>query len=92
MSVPYRKSKDGITLEVRVQPRSSRAGIEGVEGRVLRVRLTAPPHGGEANAQLLRVLARELGLRKSSLSIIKGQASRNKVVEARGVQGLPERP
>jgi uncharacterized protein (TIGR00251 family) len=92
VSVPYRKSKDGITLEVRVQPRSSRAGIEGVEGRVLRVRLTAPPHGGEANAQLLRVLARELGLRKSSLSIIKGQASRNKVVEARGVQGLPERP
>lgn len=87
-AVPFKKSKKGITIEVRVQPRSSRKGIEGVSGGALKVRLTAPPAEGEANAQLIEVLSSELGLRKTSIRIVKGLSARNKTVEIEGVQSL----
>ena len=51
------------------------------ERDVVRVKLTAPPADGEANAQLIALLSKELSIRKSAFSIIKGQTSRNKVVE-----------
>jgi hypothetical protein len=79
--IPCRKSKNGITISVRVQPRSSRKGIDRVDGDVLKVRLTAPPADGAANAQLIEVLSKELHIRKSAITIIKGPASRDKVVE-----------
>jgi uncharacterized protein (TIGR00251 family) len=85
LSLPCKKCKDGVTFEVRVQPRASRLGIEGVAGGVLRVKLTAPPAGGEANEQLVKLLADELGVRKSSVRILRGRASRNKGVEVTGL-------
>ncbi len=85
LSLPCKKGKDGVTFEVRVQPRSSRLGIEGVAGGVLRVKLTAPPAGGAANEQLVKLLADELGVRKSSVRILRGRTSRNKVVEVTGL-------
>jgi uncharacterized protein (TIGR00251 family) len=83
-SLPYKKSKNGATLNVRVTPRSSKKGIEGVEGDTLNVRLTAPPKGGAANSQLIEVLSKELGVRKSVMKIIRGHASRIKTVEISG--------
>ncbi len=88
MNIPSRKSKNGVLINVRVQPRSSKKSIEEeVEGDVVRVKLTAPPADGAANAQLIALLSKALGIRKSAFSIVKGQASRDKVVE---VQGTPE--
>ncbi len=83
MDIPFRKSKNGVLINVRVQPRSSKRSIESVEGDVVRVKLTAPPADGAANAQLIEVLSKELQIRKSAISIVKGQASRDKVVEVR---------
>lgn len=83
--LPCKRGKNGVTFEVRVQPRASRLGIEGVAGGVLRVRLTAPPAGGEANEQLVKLLADGLGVSKSSVRILRGRASRNKVVEVSGL-------
>ena len=83
MDIPFRKSKNGVLINVRVQPRSSKRSIESVEGDVVRVKLTAPPADGAANAQLIEVLSKELRIRKSAISIVKGQASRDKVVEVR---------
>lgn len=88
VDIPFKKSKKGITIEVRVQPRSSRTGIEGVSGGALKVRLTAPPSEGRANAQLIEVLSAGLGVRKSSMKILRGLSSRNKTVEIEGVDGL----
>jgi uncharacterized protein (TIGR00251 family) len=82
--IPFRKAGDGVTVDVRVRPRSSRKGVEGVEGGVLVVRLTAPPADGRANAQLIEVLSEAFGARKSDISIVKGRSSRNKVVEIKG--------
>ena len=78
-----RKSPDGATalITVRVQPRASKKGIEGVKDGALRVKLTAPPTEGEANAQLIEVLSKEFGTRKSSMRIVKGHSSRDKLVE-----------
>ncbi|MCK4911741.1 MAG: YggU family protein [Thermodesulfovibrionales bacterium] len=92
MDIPCRKSKNGVCISVRVQPRSSKKGIDRIDGDVLRVRLTAPPADGAANAQLIEVLADEFRIRKSAFSIVKGQSSRDKIVEVEGPpEGFPSR-
>lgn len=88
MQIPFKKSKNGITISVKVQPRSSSRGIEGVQGDNVKVRLTSPPVDNAANEQLIEVLSEELGVRKSSISIIKGMSSRQKVIEIKGVYNI----
>jgi uncharacterized protein len=85
MQIPFRKTKEGITIEVKVEPRSSRKGIAGVMDNILKVKLTAPPVGGEANEQLIEVISDATGVRKSDIRIIRGHSSKKKVVELRGV-------
>lgn len=88
MEIPFKKTKEGITIWVKVQPRSSKKGISGVSGEALRVRLTSPPVDNAANEQLIEVLSVELGVKKSAISILRGQSSRDKLVEIRGIAGL----
>jgi uncharacterized protein (TIGR00251 family) len=88
MHIPFKKSKNGIVLEVKVEPRSSKKGISGVMENMLKVKLTAPPVEGAANEQLIEVLSESFGIKKSDITIIKGQSSKRKVVEIKGVSGL----
>ena len=76
-----------ITIRVHLTPRSARDEVLGWEGDVLRARVTAPPVEGRANEALLRLLADALGVPKSSLRILQGQRSREKLV---AVDGLDE--
>lgn len=86
MNIPYRKSKNGITIEVKVEPRSSQRGIAGVmDQTILKVKLTAPPVEGAANEQLIEVIAEELKVKRSQVKVIRGQASKRKVVEISGL-------
>ena len=62
MGIPFKKTKDGITIEVKVEPRSSRAEIRGVMGSVLKVKLKSAPVDGAANRQLIELLSKEHGL------------------------------
>ena len=55
-------SSEGARLSLRVQPRASRDGIDGWQDAALRVRVTAPPVDGDANAAVARLLARALGV------------------------------
>ena len=75
-----------MRLTVRVIPRSSRNAIawEREQG-VLKARLTAPPVDGAANEALIALLAERLGLSKHSISIVRGAASRQKIVEITGM-------
>lgn len=75
----------GFRLAVRAQPRSSREAIVGVENGRLKVKLTAPPVEGEANEALCRLLAKALGLAKSSVTVVRGDASREKWLEVSGL-------
>lgn len=72
-------------VAVRVVPRSRRDEIAGERaGRVL-VRVTAPPVDGKANEAVRRVFAKALGVPRSSVTIARGETSRDKVVRVEGV-------
>ncbi len=73
-------SLDSCNLKVRVQPKASRNQVDGFEDDTLRLRVTAPPAEGKANAEVIALLAKTLGLSKSRLEIIRGHNSRDKVV------------
>lgn len=79
------EANGGVTFAVRVAPRSSRNQIVGVEGGALKIKLTAPPVEGAANAALIEFVARWLGVRRSAVSIVSGDRARNKVVRVNGV-------
>ena len=78
-------ASDGVILDVRVVPRSSKAGLAGRQGEVLRVRLHAPPVEGAANAELIDVLAEAFGLSRHQVSIVGGERSRSKRVRLAGI-------
>jgi uncharacterized protein (TIGR00251 family) len=73
------------TIRVHLTPRSARDEVLSFEGEVLRARVTAPPVEGRANEALLRLLAGTLGIPKSSLRIVRGQRSREKLVAIEGL-------
>ena len=79
----------GLRVALRVQPGASRAQIDGPvaldDGHVvLRVRVTAPPEGGRANAAVIKLLAKAWKLPKSALGLARGQAARRKSLRVAG--------
>ena len=74
------EDKECCILKVRVQPKASRNQVAGYDEGTLRLRVTAPPTDGKANAGVIALLAKTLGVSKSKLQIIRGQSSRDKVV------------
>lgn len=75
---------EGVLLHLKVQPRASRNGVEGVLGQELKVRVTAPPVDSAANAALVELLAEWLDCPKGAVAIMRGQTGRHKVVLVRG--------
>ena len=74
----------GSVLSLAVVPRSSANAVELSADGIVRVRVTAPPVDGAANAALLRLLADALGVPRSRLSIACGESSRRKRVLVTG--------
>jgi uncharacterized protein (TIGR00251 family) len=74
-------------LSVKVAPGSSTNGIQGWHGDELKVRVTAAPERGKANAAVLDVLAEALGLRRAAIRIVAGHGSSRKIVEIEGATG-----
>lgn len=72
---------------VQARPRARDEGVDVGAGDTLIVRVHAPPAEGAANARLIEVLAEALGVRKTSVRIVRGETSRHKEV---GVAGLTE--
>jgi hypothetical protein len=70
---------EGRLLTVRVEPRAPRSEVAGWRGSALRVRVTAPPADGEANRAVAALLARTFGVALSSVELVKGARSRDKV-------------
>jgi uncharacterized protein (TIGR00251 family) len=89
MTLPFKKSKNGIILKVKVEPRSSRKGISGLIGDAIKIRVHAPPVGGAANEELIEILSDEFGIKKTSIKIIKGHSSKAKVIEIEGLDSIP---
>ena len=70
----------GARIEVRVQPRASRNAISGMRAGILRIRVTAPPVDGQANAAAIALLAQALDLPKSAIRLVRGVSSREKTL------------
>ena len=70
-----------LLLIVRVKPSASNDEIVSVEGRTLSVRVKAPPEKGKANSALIELLSEALRLPKRSLTIVRGERSREKWIE-----------
>jgi uncharacterized protein (TIGR00251 family) len=79
----------GVRLAVRAQPRASREGIVGViddgaGGVALKIAVTAPPVEGEANAAIVKLLAKVLGVPKRDVRVVAGESGRTKRIEVLG--------
>ncbi len=80
-----REASGGAELEVWVQPRASRDEVAGLQGEALKVRITAPPVDGEANAALVRFLAKRLGVPRGAVTVVRGQTGRRKTLRIEGL-------
>jgi uncharacterized protein len=73
-------------LQVRVQPRARRDELAGQrEGRLV-VRVTAPPLDGRANAAVIKLIAKRLGIAPGRVRIVRGESGRDKLVEVEGLR------
>jgi uncharacterized protein len=86
---PWTVVPGGVALTVRLTPRGGRDAIDGIEvladGRcVLKARVRAPASEGEANAGLVRLIARALGVAPSSITLAAGATARIKRLSIAG--------
>jgi hypothetical protein len=81
----FRRSAQGTSIAVRLQPRASRNEVVGLHGNEIRIRLTAPPVDGAANAALTDFLAEMLGVGRAAVALVSGGSSRSKVVSIAGL-------
>jgi uncharacterized protein (TIGR00251 family) len=80
-------AKEGTLLSLRVSPGAKRTAIEGPYGEnAIKVKISAPPVDGKANAEVERFLAGLLGVPRSNVSVIRGASSRDKTVLVRGLE------
>ena len=75
-----------MRLAVRLTPRGGRDAIEGFAedeaGRpVLKARVAAPPVEGEANAALIKLIAKTLGVPKGAVRLAAGETARLKMLD-----------
>ena len=82
----YTERDGALTFPVRVVPRASRTAVAGEHDGALKVRVAAPPVEGAANAELVRFLAKQLGVSNGSVEIVGGHTSKTKVIKATGAK------
>jgi len=88
----YALRDGGVRLFVRATPGAGRDDIAGLwrggdgEER-LAVKIAAPPDKGKANAAIIKLLSKALGVSKSSLAVVAGETARLKTIE---IDGEPE--
>jgi uncharacterized protein (TIGR00251 family) len=77
--------EEPVRIAVQVQPNASQNRMARFEDGVLYVKIAAPPVKGKANQELIRFLSDFLGVSKASLTILKGERSKRKVVAIEGL-------
>lgn len=87
MSSPtfLRVQPDGVLLAVKLQPRASASEIGEPLGAELRIKVTAPPVDAAANEALIRLLAERLDCPRNRMELVRGHASRHKVIKVHGI-------
>lgn len=75
----------GVTIRVKVVPGAKREQIAGVLGDRLKIKVSAPPEGGKANAAICAIIAKTLGVKAGAVSVVSGMTNPEKVVRVEGV-------
>ena len=88
-AVPWSRTATGLRLIVRLTPRGGRDALGGVRrdqaGRAqLLARVSPPPVEGAANAALVRLVAKALGVAKFAVTLVSGETARIKTLEIAG--------
>ncbi len=82
--MPTGRHMKKTTLKVYLQPRSSRNEITGPYRDGIKIKVTAPPVEGKANEALIKILVKEFKISASSIEILKGRNSREKIIRISG--------
>ena len=90
VSKSYYWRGEDLVLNIRLHPRAKCDEIVGFHGNRLRVRVAAPAIEGKANAQLVTYLSQIFKVQKSKIEIVSGKMSRDKRVQIRTPQQLPD--
>jgi len=71
-------------IQLKVQPRASREKVVKVSSEEYKVYTTKPALDGKANKAIIELLAEFLGVKRYNIKMIRGEKTRNKIVEIRG--------
>lgn len=85
MPLKIEKHPRGLVIAVKVVPNSSRDALVGLLGDALKIKVARPPEDGKANAAVLALLARTLGVAAAQISILAGQSQPHKRILIAGV-------
>lgn len=80
---------DGLVIRLYIQPKASRDRVIGLHGDELKIAITAPPVDGQANAHLIKFIAKQFKVAKSSVIIEKGELGRHKQLRIINPQQIP---
>lgn len=76
-----------MILRVKVKPNSQRQAVHTLEDGSLVVDLKSPPTDGKANAELIKLLAREFQVLRGQIQIKAGHSSRQKLIQIDALDG-----
>lgn len=83
-----RNIEGGVSIEILVQPRASRARFGPVHGDRIKVSVTSPPVDGAANQSVIELVSRTFGVARRDVVVTSGQSSRRKTVRVLGINDL----
>jgi hypothetical protein len=84
MDAWYAIDSGGVTLELLVRPQGRRARCGAVQAGRLKVAVKAPAEKGKANAAVIKLLAKLLGVSRADVRIVRGRTGRRKTVRVKG--------
>lgn len=80
------ETKTGVILHVRAAPKAAQSKFMGLHGDAVKIAVKAPPVDGAANEELIRFLAKSLGIAKSRIEVVRGESSRTKQILLQNAQ------
>ena len=89
MATWYHWQDQTLTLRLHLQPKAKKDEFVGPHGDALKIRITAPPVDGKANAHLVKFLAHQFGVSQRQVQIVAGDSSRQKRVAISSPAKLP---
>ena len=76
--MPLRTTPKGLFLDIKATPKAAREEVAGIRNGALLVKVTAAPEKGKANAAVIALLAKAIGVPKSAFELVNGDTDRNK--------------